>query len=117
MTLRQFLTVTAEIGDRDVRLALALALKKEVPRSRQSYVRFYRRVIEDLAASGALAESTEHAALTGVWRARAVVGNRGAALADVARRRTMARTANTPADGARDDLRRDTVAQMQPTRA
>ncbi len=52
MTLRQFLTVTAEISDRDLRPALALALKKEVPRSRQSYARFYRRVIEELAACG-----------------------------------------------------------------
>ncbi len=52
MTLRQFLTVTAEISDRDVRPALALALKKEVPRSRQSSTRFYRRVIEELAACG-----------------------------------------------------------------
>ncbi len=50
MTLRRFLTVTAEISDRDLRPALALALKKEVPRSRQSYARFYRRVIEELAA-------------------------------------------------------------------
>lgn len=33
----QFLTVTAEISDRDLRPALALALKKEVPRSQQSY--------------------------------------------------------------------------------
>ncbi len=48
MTLRQFLTVTAEITDRDLRPALALALKKEVPRSRQGYARFYRRVIENL---------------------------------------------------------------------
>ncbi len=52
MTLRQFLTVTAEISDRDLRPALALALKKEVPRSQQSYARFYRRVIEELAACG-----------------------------------------------------------------
>ena len=50
MTLQQFLTVTAEISDRDLRPALALALKNEVPRSRQSYARFYRRVIEELAA-------------------------------------------------------------------
>ena len=95
MTLRQFLTVTAEIRDRDVRPALALALKKEVPRSRQSYARFYRRVIEELAASGALAGSPEHAPLTGVRRVRAVVDNRGTALADVARGSAMARTANT----------------------
>ena len=52
MTLRQFLTVTAEISDRDLRPALALALKKEVPRSRQGYARFYRRVIEELTACG-----------------------------------------------------------------
>ncbi len=43
MTLRQFLTVAAEISDRDLRPALALALKKEVPRSQQSYAGFYRR--------------------------------------------------------------------------
>ena len=52
MTLRQFLTVTAEISDRDLRPALALALKKEVPRSQQSYARFYCRVIEEIAACG-----------------------------------------------------------------
>lgn len=52
MTLRQFLTVTAETSDRDLRPALALALTKEVPRSRQSYARFYRRVIEELAPCG-----------------------------------------------------------------
>ena len=92
MTLRQFLTVTAEIRDRDVRPALARALKKEVPRSRQSYARFYRRVIEELVASGALGGSPEHAALTGVRRVRAVVDNRGAALADIARGPAMPRT-------------------------
>ena len=42
MTLRQFLTVTAEISDRDLRPALALALKKEVPRSQQNYAGFYQ---------------------------------------------------------------------------
>ncbi len=46
MTLRQFLTETAEISDRDLRTALVLALNKEVPRSRRIYARFYRRVIE-----------------------------------------------------------------------
>ena len=51
MTLRQFLTVTAEVRELDVRAALALALKKELPRSRQSYARFYRRVVEELVAS------------------------------------------------------------------
>ena len=57
MTLRQFLTVTAEIGDQDVRPALAHALKKEVPKSRRSYARFYRQVVEELTTSGALARS------------------------------------------------------------
>ena len=95
MTLRQFLTVTAENSDRDVRPALALALKKEVPRSRQSYARFYRRVIAELAASGALPESPRHARLTGVRRVRAVVDNRGTALADVARGPALTATANT----------------------
>ena len=97
MTLRQFLTVTAEISDRDVRPALALALKKEVPRSRQSYARFYRRVIEELAASGALAESPEHARLTGVRRVRAVVVARGRASNDANSqhpRETAVRTAS-----------------------
>ncbi len=42
MTLRQFLTVTAEISDRDLGPALALALKKEVPRSQQNYAGFYQ---------------------------------------------------------------------------
>ena len=86
MTLRQFLTVAAEISGRDLRPALALALKKEVPRSQQSDAGFYRRDIEELAASGALAESPEHARLTGVRRVRAVVVARGPA---------MTRTANT----------------------
>ncbi|MCZ6755692.1 MAG: hypothetical protein O7E49_10305 [Gemmatimonadetes bacterium] len=52
MTLRDFLTVTAEISDRDLRPALALALKKEVPRSQQSYARFYHRVLDELAVCG-----------------------------------------------------------------
>ena len=43
MTLRQFLTVPAEISDRDWRPALALALTKELPRSQHSYAGFYRR--------------------------------------------------------------------------
>ena len=91
MTLRQFLTVTAEVRELDVRAALALALKKELPRSRQSYARFYRRVVEELAASGALAGSPEHATLTGVRRVRAIVDNRGPALADVAKGPGMTR--------------------------
>ena len=81
MTLRQFLTVTAEFRERDVRAALALALKREVPRSRQSYSRFYRQVVEELAASGALAGSPEHVTVTGVRRARAIVDDRCPALA------------------------------------
>ena len=52
MTLQQFLTVTAEISDRDLRPALALALSREVPRTQHSYARFYRRVIEELAVCG-----------------------------------------------------------------
>jgi hypothetical protein len=73
MTLRQFLTVTAEIGDQDVRPALAHALKKEVPKSRRSYARFYRQVVEELTASGALAR-VEHVPPTGVRRVLAAVG-------------------------------------------
>ena len=95
MTLRQFLTVTAEVRELDVRAALALALKKELPRSRQSYARFYRRVVEELVASGALAGLPEHATLTGVRRVRAIVDSLGPALADVARGPAMTRTANT----------------------
>ena len=93
MTLRQFLTVTAEIGDQDVRPALAHALKKEVPKSRQSYARFYRQVVEELTTSGALARA-EHAPPTGVRRVLAVVGNRRTAQPDVARGPTTTRTAN-----------------------
>ena len=48
MTLRQFMTTTVEISDQDLRPALALALKTEVPRSRHSYARFYCRVVEEL---------------------------------------------------------------------
>ena len=101
MTLRRFLTVTTEVRELDVRAALALALKKELPRSRQSYARFYRRVVEELVASGALAGLPEHVTLTGVRRVRAIVDSRGPALADVARGPAMTRTANT--QGARGE--------------
>ena len=74
MTLRQFLTVTAEVRDRDVRAALALALKQEVPRSRQSYARFYRRVIEELAACG-------QARLSGIRGSNHTTNGRGSSAA------------------------------------
>ena len=48
MTLQEFLKFTADVDDRDLRPALALALQSEVPRSRESYARFYRRVIDML---------------------------------------------------------------------
>ncbi len=48
MTLQRFLTVTAEISERDLRPALALALGTGVPRDRQGYARFYHRVLEIL---------------------------------------------------------------------
>ena len=57
MTLQQFLAATVEVDDRDLRPALALALKTEVPRSRRSYARFYGRVLEELVASGALVQA------------------------------------------------------------
>ncbi len=57
MTLRQFLTATVEVSDQDLRPALALALKTEVPRSRHRYARFYCRVVEELVASGALVQA------------------------------------------------------------
>lgn len=53
MTLQEFLKVTAEVDARDLRRALALALQREVPRSRASYARFYRRVIDTLVESDA----------------------------------------------------------------
>ncbi len=46
--LQQFLTLTEEVRDRDLRPAIALALGAEVPRDRQSYARFYHRVLENL---------------------------------------------------------------------
>ena len=55
MTLQEFLKLTAEVDDRDLRPALALALQSEVPRSRESYARFYRRVIDTLIESEARA--------------------------------------------------------------
>jgi hypothetical protein len=51
MTLQQFLTNVAGVSDRELRPALALALKDEVPRSREAYARFYRRVLGHLAAA------------------------------------------------------------------
>ena len=48
MTLHEFLDRTATINDRDIRPALALALKNEIPRSREGYARFYRRVMDHL---------------------------------------------------------------------
>ena len=48
MTLRQFLTLTDGVRDRDLRPVLALALGTEVPRDRQGYARFYHRVLEKL---------------------------------------------------------------------
>ena len=48
MTLQEFLTLTTEVDDRDLRPALALALQSEVPRSRESYARFYRRGTDTL---------------------------------------------------------------------
>ena len=48
MTLLQFLASTAARADEDVRPAMAMALKVEVPRSREGYARFYRRVIAEL---------------------------------------------------------------------
>ena len=53
MTLQEFLKLTAEVDDHDLRPALALALQSEVPRSRESYARFYRRVIDTLIESEA----------------------------------------------------------------
>ncbi len=51
MTLQEFLKLTAEVDDRELRPAVALALQSEVPRSRESYARFYRRVIDTLIES------------------------------------------------------------------
>lgn len=53
MTLDQFLRATAQVSEADLRPALVLALKDEVPRSRPEYASFYRRVTERLAADGA----------------------------------------------------------------
>ena len=58
MTLQEFLNVTAETDDRDLRLALALALKRGVPRSREGYARFYRWVV-DLVESDSLVGLSE----------------------------------------------------------
>ncbi len=57
MTLNEFLIMTAEISDRDLRPVLAWALKDEAPRSRDGFDRFYRRVIARLVESGALARA------------------------------------------------------------
>ena len=57
MTLKQFLMMTAEMSDVDLRPALALALKPEIPRSRDGYARYYERVIARLVKSGALARA------------------------------------------------------------
>ena len=51
MTLQEFLKATAEVDDRALRPALVLALRWEVPRSRESFGRFYRRVIDSLIES------------------------------------------------------------------
>ena len=40
MTLQEFLKLTAEVDDRELRPAVALALQPEVRRSRESYARF-----------------------------------------------------------------------------
>ena len=53
MTLQEFLKLTADIDDLELRPALALSLQSEVPRSRESYARFYRRVIDTLIESAA----------------------------------------------------------------
>ncbi len=48
MTLQHFLTLTADIPERDLRQAIAGALSSEGPRGREAYERFYDRVIADL---------------------------------------------------------------------
>ncbi len=64
MTLQEFLKLTAEVDDRDVRPALALALRLEVPRSRESYARFYRRVVDTLIESDARLSGLGHTTVT-----------------------------------------------------
>ena len=64
MTLQEFLKLTAEVDDRDLRPALALALQLEVPRSRESYARFYRRVVDILIESDAGVSVLGHTTLT-----------------------------------------------------
>ena len=57
MTLHEFLDHTAAVSDRDIRPALALALKDEIPRSREGYSRFYRRVLDNLDEARGLVRS------------------------------------------------------------
>ena len=64
MTLQEFLKLTAEVDDRDLRPALARALRLEVPRSRESYARFYRRVADTLIDSAARVSLLGHTTLT-----------------------------------------------------
>ena len=48
MTLRQFLTATADAPDLRLRQAIVRALTTEAPYTPEAYRRFYRRVVEEL---------------------------------------------------------------------
>ncbi len=48
MTLQQFRTVTADVGEGQLRRAMTVALASEIPRDPVGYRRFYSRVIDAL---------------------------------------------------------------------
>jgi hypothetical protein len=51
MMLHRFLTATATADDLELRRAMAVALAMEIPRERAGYLRFYRRVVDEIDAA------------------------------------------------------------------
>jgi len=51
MLLHRFLTETATVNDRELRMAMAAALALEIPHEHAGYGRFYRRVLDQLDAA------------------------------------------------------------------
>ena len=62
MTLDEFLTRTADVDDGVFRAALALALAREVPRTREDYDHLYRRVIDTVAEFNLLVRPSGYSA-------------------------------------------------------
>ena len=52
MILHHYLAVTERTDEREVRLAMAVALALEIPHDSTGYQRFYRRVLSELEAAG-----------------------------------------------------------------